>query len=302
MGESIFFNMKVITVKKLLLLILLSMQLFNSAYATTDGQPFSASNTAWFALDDGCTEELSRSQKNSKILTVNLSGIAIITVWGVAKWDYFTTSPTASSEGWFNNDTKSGGADKLGHAYTSYVTAHGLSSLYEYWCINKRDAAIYGALSSLAIVGYMEIGDSFSEFGFSKEDMVANIAGITFAYFSYINPELSNKLDFRWEYFPDSGSSDFSTDYENSKYLLALKFNGFEFARDSFLKHIELHAGYYTRGFADPNAAKERNLFLGIGINLTDFFRRHSYNKTSTVFKYYQLPGSSLQSKKDLNQ
>ena len=254
-------------------------------------------------LSDDCSGEPSSVERNKRLWAVNLTGIGIITAWGVAKWDYFSTSPKARSEGWFGNDTKSGGADKLGHAYASYVASHGLSYLYESWCINKNDAALYGALSSLAIVAYMEVGDAFSDFGASKEDMLVNTIGVIYGYYSYKNPRLSNILDFRWEYKPNSETvGDFTTDYENSKYLLALKLNGFDFARNSFLKHIEFHAGYYTRGFVELNDTKERNLFIGIGFNLTDFFRRHSYNKTSTLFKYYQIPGSSLQLTKDLNE
>ncbi len=254
-------------------------------------------------LTDGCSTELSASERNKKLWGVNLTGIGIITAWGVAQWGYFSSPPKTTSEGWFGNDTESGGADKLGHAYTSYVMANGLSHLYESWCINKNDAALYGSLSSLAITTYIEIGDSFSDFGASKEDMVANAAGVIFGYYTYKYPALSNILDYRWQYRPTSETyKDFATDYENSKYLLALKLNGFDFARDSFLKHIEIHAGYYTRGFIEPFDNKERNLFVGIGLNLTDFFRRHSYKKTSTLFKYYQLPASSLQFDKDLNE
>ena len=254
-------------------------------------------------LSDGCSGELSSAERNKKLWTVNLTGIGVVTAWGVVNWDYFTSSPKAKSEGWFGNDTKTGGADKLGHVYTSYVTSHGLSYLYESWCINKNDAALYGALSSLAIVGYMELGDSFSDFGASKEDMIANIVGVIYGYYSYKSPQLSNILDLRWEYKPNSNTlGDFVTDYESSKYLLALKLNGFNFARNSFLKHIEFHAGYYTRGFDDPNDTKQRNLYIGIGINLTDLLRRHSYKKTSTLLKYYQIPGSSLQFEKDLNE
>ena len=253
-------------------------------------------------LIDSCNNEITTEDKNSKLWTVNLTGIGIITAWGVANWDYFSESPKTTSEGWFSNDTKSGGADKLGHAYTSYVLTHGLSNLYDSWCFNKKDAARYGALSSLAIVAYMELGDSFSNFGASKEDMISNIFGVTFGYFTYRNPQLSNIIDFRWEYKPNSETfGDFSTDYENSKYLLALKLNGFDFARSSFIKHIELHAGYYTRGFSDPDATKERNVFIGIGFNLTDLFRRHSYNKTATLFKYYQIPATSIKVTNDIN-
>ena len=254
-------------------------------------------------LSEGCSSELSSAERNNKLWAVNLTGIGVITLWGVANWDYFSTSPTTTSEGWFGNDTKTGGADKLGHVYTSYVTSHGLSYLYESWCINKDDAALYGALSSLAIVSYMELGDAFTEFGASREDMAANVMGVIFGYYSYKTPELANILDYRWEYLPNSNTfDDFATDYENSKYLLALKLNGFEFSQESFLKYIEFHVGYYTRGFDDATATKQRNVFVGISFNFTDFLRRHSYNKTSTLLKYYQIPGTSLQHTKDLNE
>lgn len=253
-------------------------------------------------LSDGCYDEISAQEKSTRLWTTNLTGIGVITAWGVTNWNYFSRSPNNTSEGWFGNDTQSGGADKLGHVYTSYVLTHGLSSLYDYWCFNKKDAAMYGALSSFVMVGYMELGDSFSDFGSSKEDMIANVLGIAFGYMSFSSQRLSNILDFRWEYKPNAETlNDFTTDYENSKYLLALKLNAFEFARSSFLKHIEIQAGYYTRGFAEQGATKERNIFIGLGFNLTDLFRRHSYNKTSTLFKYYQLPNTSIQMTEDLN-
>lgn len=253
-------------------------------------------------LDSGCVNESAWQEQKQDIIDVNLAGIGIVTVWGIANWDYFTNSPQSKSENWLQNDTSTGGADKLGHLYTGYVAAHGLSYLYETWCIKKADAALYGALSSMAILGYMELGDSFSDFGFSREDLIANGAGSLLGYYLYINPDLANKIDLRWEYgiHPDKG--DFTTDYENSKYLVALKLNGFEFAHNNFLKHIELHVGYYARGFDNILATKERNVFFGIGLNLTDLLRRHSYKKTATVLRYIQVPGTNVEFKKDRNQ
>ena len=250
---------------------------------------------------DVACESVPVQQQKQDVINVNLAGIGIVTAWGVANWDYFTNSPQARSEGWFQNDTSSGGADKLGHLYTGYVTAHGLSYLYENWCFNKIDAALYGALSSLAILGYMEVGDSFSDYGFSKEDFVVNAAGSLLGYYLYINPNLANKVDLRWEYGLHPNQGDVITDYENTKYLVALKLNGFEFSHNNFFKHIELHAGYYTRGFDNAAAGKERNLFFGIGLNLTDLLRRHSYKKTATVLRYVQVPGTNLEIHKDRN-
>ncbi|HHO59495.1 MAG TPA: DUF2279 domain-containing protein, partial [Thiotrichales bacterium] len=153
----------------------------------------SGSNTS--GLDEGCSEPLSTEETTNKLWLVNLSGIGVITAWGVLNWDYFSKPPGTTSEGWFGNDTNYGGADKLGHLYTSYVTAHGLSYLYESWCIDRDDAALYGALSSLAIVGYMEIGDSFSGFGFSSEDMLANTVGVVAGYYSYKYPSIGHYVD-----------------------------------------------------------------------------------------------------------
>jgi len=248
-----------------------------------------------------CPDELALTERNLAIRKVNLVGIGVVTVWGVAKWDYFSRSMHAQSEGWFQNDTDSGGADKVGHLYTSYVTAHGLSAIYEYACFKKEDAAFYGALSALAITGYMEIGDSFSDYGLSHEDLVVNALGSVLAYYLYRDDDLASKLDLRWEYGPHPDGNDFTTDYENSKYLFALKLNGFETFRDSFLKHFELHLGYYTRGFNDPAAIKERNVFVGVGLNLTDLFRRQGYKKTATFLNYFQVPGTNMEFERDLN-
>ena len=249
-----------------------------------------------------CTSELSLSEKNTKSLSVSLAGIGVITIWGALKWDYFSQSPHAGSEGWFANTTKEGGADKLGHLYSSYVISHALSSLYENWCFEKENAALYGSLSSFAIMGYMEVGDSFSEYGFSYEDMIANFLGCAAGYLLYKYPDLAGKFSLRWEYGFKPNGTDFLTDYDNSKYLLAVKLNGFESVNKTFLKHFELHMGYYARGFSDDKDQKERNFYLGIGLNLTDLFHRYSWKKTAVVLDYIQIPGTYLQYKHDFNE
>ncbi|MDH5387837.1 MAG: YfiM family protein [Gammaproteobacteria bacterium] len=261
---------------------------------------FAAIHDAHALLSD-CTTESPWQEQKQDIINANLTGIGVVTIWGVANWDYFTSSPKSTEENWFQNDTSSGGADKIGHMYTSYVSTHGLSYLYETWCINKDDAALYGALSSLAILGYMEVGDSFSDYGFSNEDFIANSIGSLLGYYLYINPDIASKIDLRLEYGIHPNNNDLTTDYENHKYLLALKLNGFEYFRNSFMKHIELQVGYYSRGFDDPLATRERNLFFGIGLNLTDLFRRHSYKKTATVLRYIQIPGTNIEFNRDIN-
>ncbi|MBE0503386.1 MAG: DUF2279 domain-containing protein [Desulfuromonadales bacterium] len=248
------------------------------------------STQAWA---DG-TKEITPEERNRQVMNVTLAGVGVVTAWGVANWDYFSRKPLAKSEGWFGQNTKEGGVDKLGHVFATYAAAQGISSLFEHWCFTPEEAAWFGALSSFAILGVMEVGDSFSDYGFSYEDFVANAVGAMASYYRYRHPGLAQKVDLRWEIGVHPGQMDITTDYENSKYLLALKLNGFERFNQSILKHVELHAGYFVRGYSDASAPDERNLYMGVGLNLTDLFRRSGHNRVATFLNYYQPPGTYL--------
>ena len=251
-------------------------------------------------VNAACESIISLEEKHQAVDKVTLGGIGVVTLWGVYNWNYFNQSPHAQREGWFGSDTEIGGADKLGHVYSTYLTAQGISMLYEKWCFSREQAATYGAITSLVILSYMELGDSFSDYGFSYEDFIANTLGSPASYYLYQRPALSRKLDLRWGYGFNPQKSDFLTDYENSRYLLALKLGGFDSMRNSGLKHIEIHLGYYSRGFSDSTESNKRNAYFGIGLNLTDLFQRNGYTRTATFFKYYQPPKIYLEKNHEL--
>lgn len=251
----------------------------------------------WSGLvqSEGINEKWKLLPKEKKLIYVNVGMASFITLWGVVNWDYFQDSPTAGSEGWFGRDTKSGGADKLGHAYTSYIMTHAFTSTYQSWGYDDETASIYGSLSSFGLQALMEVGDSFSKFGFSYEDLIANAVGTGTGYLMWRYPEISDKIDFRIEYTPAFDTADFITDYEHYKFILALKLNGFELFHNGPLSYLELHMGYFTRGYADQNPDNnERNLYFGIGINLSKFFSQRGHKKISTFLNYYQTPYSYL--------
>lgn len=251
----------------------------------------------WSGLvqSEGINEKWKLLPKEKKLIYVNVGMASFITLWGVVNWDYFQDSPTAGSEGWFGRDTKSGGADKLGHAYTSYIMTHAFTSTYQSWGYDNETASIYGSLSSFGIQALMEVGDSFSKFGFSYEDLIANAVGTGTGYLMWRYPKIRDKIDFRVEYAPAFDTADFITDYEHYKFILALKFNGFERFRNGPLSYLELHMGYFTRGYTDlvPDN-EERNLYFGIGINLSKIFRQRGHKKVSTFLNYYQVPYTYL--------
>jgi hypothetical protein len=237
---------------------------------------------------------LTDDELRNRVIYTNIIGAGVIALWGTAFWDYFTVDPIAGDEGWFGKDTKYGGADKLGHLYSTYLWSLGFSSLYEYWGMSEEDAIIYGPLTSWIFQGMMEVGDSFSETqGFSYEDLIMNTVGAAFYYVREKYPEVKRKVDLRLEYIPDfDAETDFFTQYNSMKYMMALKFSGFDSMEDTPMKYFELQVGYYTRGYSEHQnyEDKERVIYAGIGINSSEVMKAIGWEKTSKFLNYYQLP------------
>jgi len=296
--------------KKLILIPVLSVGLMAGGHIKTSEltfennitQSFDTLNTqerTWYEVAMLKPETpLTEEELRNRVIYTNLIGAGLVAVWGTAFWDYFTIQPVVNNEGWFGKDTKYGGADKFGHMYSTYLWSLGFSSLYEYWGMSDDDALLYGPLTSLVFQGLMEVGDSFSSSqGFSYEDMVMNTIGAGFYYVREKYPEVKRKVDFRLEYIPDFNSNvDFFTQYNSMKYLMALKFSGFDSMEDTPMKYFELQLGYYTRGYSEHTkyAETERVTYVGIGINTSEVLKAIGWKKTSKIFNYYQLPYTSV--------
>ena len=232
-----------------------------------------------------------------------------VTALGFTSWNWSNSDFHFRSEGWFGKDTGSLGMDKLGHAYTSYVIADVLTSRIGR---ERNGAEATAALIALGAMTYVEIFDGFSsDHGFSYEDMIADGAGIGFAWLRNEVPGLREKLDFRMEYLPSGNVSGFHpiTDYSGQKYVLALKLSGFEELQDTPLRFVELQAGYFARGFTDDEEAEggrpRREPFVGIGLNLSqlllsdDEVRSHWAGKTArSVLEYVQVPYTYVPTKR----
>ncbi len=241
--------------------------------------------------------------KEEKVAYTNIAMSTAILGWGYTQWNYTQQSFRFNNEGWFEKDSDEGGADKLGHFFTNYTITHIAASLFESWGYNKNDAAMLAALSSIfqsAVV--MELGDGTGAgYGFSREDIVANIAGSLIGYVWYLFPSIASKVDFRVEYAPDFSKkleADLTTDYENMKHLVAIKAEGFEIFKNSYAKYLELHIGYYARNFKHgslPLDGRDRYLYAAIGINLSALIRGAGMPTVATFFNYYQTPSTYIQ-------
>ncbi|MFV8781882.1 DUF2279 domain-containing protein [Microbulbifer sp. SA54] len=232
-----------------------------------------------------------------------------ITYLGAKEWNWGSSSFKFNEEGWFGMDTGSGGVDKLGHMYSSYLITeaigHGLSRN------NEADfAATYSALWASSLMLYVELFDGYSaDHGFSYEDVVFNSTGIALSYFRTRYPELKQLVDYRLDYIPSKAMKGFHpvTDYTGMRYLLAFKAAGVPKLKKTPLRYLELNLGYSAQGFKAADAPyfpeRETELFVGISLNLDELIFKPFARQLgavgkygSTLSHYYQPRGSYLKS------
>lgn len=208
-------------------------------------------------------------------------------------------------EGFFGKNTQSLGMDKLHHAWKTYVIADVLQGIIEKRTGETRSAAYSAAAISFGLLAYGEVLDGFTErTGFSNEDMVAHAAGAGFALARNAIPGLRQKLDFREQINPSGLGKDLRLvdQLGERKFLFAMQLSGWKRLEDTPWRFVELHAGYFARGFTDAQRARgdplRRRLYVGIGFNVQQLFARKPKSFVGRVargaFDYIQLPYTSI--------
>ena len=193
--------------------------------------------------------------KEKKVMALNAVTIGSIATIGVIGWDYGSHSFRTANEGWFDSDTPYGGADKLGHVFTTYALTSVYNYIYKDWGYSDNDAILIAATNSWLTMSLIEVGDGFSKSeGFSWQDEVMNTVGVGMAYLRHRFPAVRETVDFRWEWFPSPAARsgrrfDVLTDYSGQKFLLAFKLDGWLRTGSPILKALEVQVGYYTRGY-----------------------------------------------------
>ena len=229
---------------------------------------------------------------------------ALVTAFGMAKWweAGFGGGFDKVNEGWFGSDTQYGGADKLGHMFTSYAGMRLLMPIFEAAGNSRESSVRLAAWTALGIQTGIEIADGFSrEWKFSWQDAAMNLAGVALGVVLETHPELDDVFDFRLAYSPSPGNSfDPFGDYSGQKYLLVVKADGFEpLRRNRFLRYLEVAVGYGARGF-DEGGERRRDIYLGLSLNLSRLLADTAYEGqmhstpfqrgTDRLFELMQFP------------
>ncbi len=220
-------------------------------------------------------------------------------------WDFRTVD-----EGWFGQNTYTGGADKVGHMYSTYVGTRLLTRAFEWAGHDSQTAAWLAAATAWGSMLAVEIGDGFSaHYRFSKEDLIMNTLGTGLGLLLEKNPELDAVLDYRLMYLPSSDARRASQidpidDHSGQTYLLALKAGGVpSLRRIEPLRYFELALGYGTRGY-EPNLGEERSrhVYYGISLNVAELLGVTAFKDsrgsrmqrvTNGVLEVLQIPGTA---------
>lgn len=237
--------------------------------------------------------------------------VAGVATYGAIKWwdTGFTGDFRTRSEGWFGAQTEKGGADKLGHAFGAYTGVRAGAQVLELLGNSREDALTLAAATSLAVFTGIEVLDGFSKnYKFSKEDAIANIAGLGFGWMLQKYPRLDALLDFRLYYRPSPEAKaentwePFGGDYNGQKYLLVLKASGVpRLDANPVLRYVELVFGYGVRGYDPPGTTQSRHVYAGVALNVsrvlddTVFKERHdslARKGTGLFLELFQLPGT----------
>jgi hypothetical protein len=282
---------------KLFFLATLCFCLATSSWAQPDGFSQSENDKSLISEQKVPSEKKEFFTRGQKMLLSNGGSMAAILIYGLTQWDYGKEGFHFENERWFQRDTEHGGADKLGHFWSSYGLSHLYSYLYRKWGYTDSEANLYGALSGLGIQTFIEVADGFSSQGFSYEDMIMNTVGAGVAYVWGKYPSVARKIDFRMEYTPEFNSHDFGsvTNYERQRFLIALKADGFDFIKNPYLQYLEFHAGYYARGYKHYEEGRpddrRRSFYVGLGFNVSRLAQKFAKTK---VFDYIQIPYTSV--------
>ncbi|PTQ13569.1 hypothetical protein CLG96_02965 [Sphingomonas oleivorans] len=240
---------------------------------------------------------------------------------GTVRWEtagifaYITASQIAvtkgtrsfhfQDEGWFGKSTKNLGVDKLTHAYNSYLLTELIQARINRKTGGARGSALTAAILASGLMAYSELYDAHKKSsGFSIQDVIFNTGGATFSVLRNTIPGMKEKVDFRLLLMPNSEIYTFKgkEHYAQQRFLLAVQLSGFEEFQKSPLRFVELHAGYYAKGFTardhEQGEIPQRKLFFGLGLNLKELFFKTPRSKigraTGQVLDYIQIPYTAI--------
>ncbi|GAA4470122.1 DUF2279 domain-containing protein [Nibrella saemangeumensis] len=160
----------------------------------------------------------------------------------------------------FNDNREWLQMDKIGHAATAYCMSRGGYELMRWSGVSERASILTGGLLALLFQSTIEVYDGYSEgWGFSKMDMVANVAGTMLfvgQQYGFGEQKVTMKYGFRKSIYPPYRSDllgrktgvQLLKDYNAQQYWLSLNLASVLPVGPLFPRWLNLDLGYSGSG------------------------------------------------------
>jgi hypothetical protein len=184
-----------------------------------------------------------------------------------------------ANERWFQSDTYAGGADKASHIYLGYMSTLTLQEIYR--TIGKTPAEARAlAFGAMVLTGVLiEVGDGYSQYGFSWEDATANTIGASLATAIdawKLQDTVGLRLGFVKALKPDACCrfGGYGDDYSKEIYSADVKLGGLLprlGVKPGPARFLLLSMTYGSKGYRYSAAPlRERNVGAELGLNLRE--------------------------------
>jgi hypothetical protein len=223
-------------------------------------------------------------------LVAGMLGLSL--VWAFDEWWKDNAQPFHFlTEGWFTDYSL--GIDKVGHAYTSYFYYHTFRNMMLWGGYEPDEATTWSAATTAFFALCVEIGDGLTTWGFSHEDLAANLLGLGYGVAQTKVPYLRN-FNFKWSYWPDKSNQTalrFVRYYDAHTYWMTCNVHGVlpESMKSYWPEFLQVAVGYGV----DDNQTR-REFVIGLDFNLEVFPidnpELHFVQKTVNMF-HIPAPG-----------
>jgi hypothetical protein len=261
----------------------------------------------WLSLTNtnvyGQTQDSLSSRRLTTRQKIVIGGLAVQQVasfyvqyqwWWKNDYHKFNFEP----DGFVNNYSL--GVDKLGHFYTSYMYFHSLNEIMKWAKFSQRTRLITSTALPLAWAISIEIGDGFSSYGYSWDDLISNSLGIGLGALQERFPYMKNfKVKFSYypsQYFVDNHFKGWSLtdDYRSHFYWLAFDVHNLlpKPAKRYWPAFLNIAVGYgvdkNTPRFGDPT---NREFGISFDWNLSSIrTRNESVTLVKEIIDYIHFP------------
>ncbi len=253
---------------------------------------------------DSIPEKEARFSQRQKFIIAGLTAQQAASVYFEYKWWWENNYHPFHHEndGGFNNYSL--GIDKVGHFYTSYMFSNLLYELMKWGKFSEKSSEWVSVVLPFAWALSIELGDGFSKYAFSSQDLLANSIGIAYAVAQRKVPVLKN-FTFKYSYFPSDYFRERNmqgwslvSDYDGHIYWLSADMHGLlpKKLKPFWPKYINLAAGYGLQNFRplDLNADKtilNREFHIGLDFNLNSIpAKKQGWKTFFKMADHYHLP------------